>query len=156
MNSVCRKYTFEAAHRLTRVPVTHKCRRLHGHSWHVEVHVEAIGETVLKSGIVIPHSALDSQGMVVDFDVIDKAWSIAYVVLDHNYLNEVPTLDNPTSEEVARYIYTVMQAELDRIQTGKRVNGDEEGGRPLRVTHVIVNETPRAGATYAPQWKEIA
>jgi 6-pyruvoyltetrahydropterin/6-carboxytetrahydropterin synthase len=85
------EFRFEAAHRLPRVPATHKCARLHGHSFKVEIAI---------AGDVNPDT-----GWVVDFGELHDAWKPLHDVLDHHYLNEVPGLDNPTSEVLARWIW---------------------------------------------------
>ncbi|MBW2465180.1 MAG: 6-carboxytetrahydropterin synthase QueD [Deltaproteobacteria bacterium] len=81
---------FESAHRLPNVPEGHKCARIHGHSFRVTVRV---------AGPVHPHL-----GWVVDFADITEAWAPLHDLLDHRYLNEVEGLDNPTSENLARFI----------------------------------------------------
>lgn len=89
---IYREFTFEAAHRLPNVPNGHKCSRLHGHSYRVEVHVTgAVG---------------DDTGWVQDFGDIKAAFKPLENQLDHNYLNEVPGLENPTSEILAKWIWT--------------------------------------------------
>lgn len=93
-----REFTFEAAHRLPAVPDGHKCGRLHGHSYRVEVHVE---------GDVDP-----ATGMVMDFADIKAAVAPIVEQLDHHYLNEVEGLDNPTSENVAEWIWNHLEASL--------------------------------------------
>ena len=87
-------FRFEAAHLLPRVPEGHKCRRLHGHSYAVEVAVR---------GPVNPDT-----GFLVDFDVLEEAWKPVFGALDHHYLNEVPGLDNPTSEHLCKWIWDKM------------------------------------------------
>ena len=82
---------FEAAHRLPHVPEGHKCARLHGHSFRVEVHVE---------GPVDPE-----RGWVLDFADVRAACAPLRDQLDHRYLNEIDGLENPTSENVARWIW---------------------------------------------------
>ena len=81
---------FEAAHRLPNVPAGHKCERLHGHSFRV---------TIVVRGAVDPRL-----GWVVDYAEIERAWKPLHELLDHRYLNDVPGLENPTSELVARFI----------------------------------------------------
>lgn len=88
---IFREFTFEAAHRLTHVPHEHKCARLHGHSYRVEIHV---------AGPVGEHT-----GWVMDFQEIKDAFAPLHDKLDHRYLNEVDGLDNPTSENLARWIW---------------------------------------------------
>ena len=87
---ISKSFQLEAAHRLPNVPAGHKCERLHGHSFQVTVHVR---------GEVDPHL-----GWVVDFAEITRAWQPLHDLLDHHYLNEVPGLENPTSEHLARFI----------------------------------------------------
>ena len=88
---IFREFTFEAAHRLPHVPEGHKCARLHGHSFRVEVHV---------SGPVDP-----ATGWVMDFADLKAAFAPLHDQLDHRYLNEVDGLANPTSEALARWIW---------------------------------------------------
>ena len=85
------EFRFEAAHRLPNVPEGHKCARLHGHSFKVELAV---------AGPVDEHS-----GWFIDFAHVYAAWEPLYAALDHRYLNEVPGLENPTSETLARWIW---------------------------------------------------
>lgn len=88
---VARSFGFEAAHRLPNVPEGHKCRRLHGHSFRVELICE---------GEIDPHT-----GWLIDFADIKRAFEPVYARLDHRYLNEIDGLENPTSENVARWIW---------------------------------------------------
>jgi 6-pyruvoyltetrahydropterin/6-carboxytetrahydropterin synthase len=91
MMEISREFTFEAAHRLPRVPDGHKCARLHGHSYRVEIQVSAP---------VDPDT-----GWVMDFADIKAAFRPLHERLDHYYLNDVDGLDNPTSENLARWIW---------------------------------------------------
>jgi 6-pyruvoyltetrahydropterin/6-carboxytetrahydropterin synthase len=88
---IFRDFTFEAAHRLPHVPAGHKCARLHGHSFRVTLHVR--GEVGARSG------------WVMDFADLKTAFDPLHAVLDHGYLNEVQGLENPTSENLARWIW---------------------------------------------------
>ena len=98
---VFKEFTFEAAHRLPNVPPDHKCARLHGHSFHVAVHVRG---------------PLDARaGWVVDFGDIIQAFQPIYEQLDHSYLNEIEGLDNPTSELLARWLWQRLAPELPAL-----------------------------------------
>lgn len=82
---------FEAAHFLPKAPPGHKCRRLHGHSFRARVRVAG---------------ALDSErGWVIDFGALDRLLAPLHEQLDHRLLNDVEGLENPTSEEIARWIW---------------------------------------------------
>jgi len=85
------EFKFEAAHRLPKVPAGHKCARLHGHSFKVELSF---------AGPVNPDT-----GWFIDFSDLEDAWKPLWQVLDHNYLNEVPGLENPTSEVLSGWIW---------------------------------------------------
>lgn len=88
---IFKSFSLEAAHRLPNVPPGHKCARLHGHSFQVEVYVAGpVGEKT---------------GWVMDFTDIKAAFQPIHDRLDHNYLNEVEGLENPTSENLARWIW---------------------------------------------------
>jgi 6-pyruvoyltetrahydropterin/6-carboxytetrahydropterin synthase len=89
-------FTFEAAHQLPHAPDHSKCRRLHGHSWKVEVQVS--GELQ------------EETGWVIDFDDIQKACDPVYEALDHRYLNDIEGLENPTSEIIALWIWERLAA----------------------------------------------
>jgi 6-pyruvoyltetrahydropterin/6-carboxytetrahydropterin synthase len=91
-------FHIEAAHRLTGVPATHKCARLHGHSFRIEVHI---------SGDIDAAS-----GWVMDFADIKAAFAPIYERLDHHYLNDIDGLDNPTSERLAVWIWTELKPRL--------------------------------------------
>jgi 6-pyruvoyltetrahydropterin/6-carboxytetrahydropterin synthase len=95
---IFRELTFEAAHRLPNVPPEHKCARLHGHSFRVEVHVR---------GPVDP-----DLGWVLDFAAVKSAFGPLHDQLDHRYLNEVAGLENPTSENLAVWIWDRLCPEL--------------------------------------------
>ena len=92
------EFRFEAAHRLPRVPDGHKCARLHGHSFLVELSVE---------GLVNPQT-----GWVMDFEEMLQAWRPVGERLDHHYLNEVEGLENPTSENLAGWIWQQLKPTL--------------------------------------------
>ena len=86
-----KSFQFEAAHLLPHLPKSHKCRRLHGHSFKIEVVVS--GTCELK------------RGWLIDYADISKAFQPIWEKLDHRYLNEIPGLENPTSENLAAWIW---------------------------------------------------
>jgi 6-pyruvoyltetrahydropterin/6-carboxytetrahydropterin synthase len=113
---IFKEFTFEAAHRLPNVPEGHKCRRLHGHSFQVALHV---------AGPVEPES-----GWLMDFAEVKERFAPLYDRLDHRYLNEVEGLENPTSENIARWIWTHLKPALPQL------------------SQVVVRETCTSGAIY--------
>ena len=92
------EFTFEAAHRLPNVPASHKCARLHGHSFHVRVTV---------SGPIDP-----ALGWVIDFADVKQAFAPLHALLDHHYLNEIEGLENPTSEMLSQWIWVRLHPSL--------------------------------------------
>jgi 6-pyruvoyltetrahydropterin/6-carboxytetrahydropterin synthase len=109
-------FQFEAAHLLPYLPKTHKCRRLHGHSFKVEIAVAGPCHPKL--------------GWVMDYAEIGAAFQPLWQQLDHNYLNEIPGLKNPTSENLALWIWERLKPRL-----------------PL-LTEVVVAETCTARCVY--------
>lgn len=93
-----KEFGFESAHSLPNVPEGHKCSRLHGHSFRVGVVVE---------GPVGEHS-----GWVMDFADLKAAVQPTVDTLDHRLLNDIPGLENPTSENVARWIWQRIAPDL--------------------------------------------
>lgn len=91
--TVFKEFTFDSAHSLPHLPRTHKCSRLHGHTYHVRIEV---------TGEVGP------LGIVVDYADIAKAWGPMHSTLDHTFLNDIPGLEISTSENLARWIYDRM------------------------------------------------
>ncbi|MEE4190563.1 MAG: 6-carboxytetrahydropterin synthase QueD [Halieaceae bacterium] len=100
---IYKEFHFEAAHRLPNVPEGHKCARLHGHSFHVRVCL---------SGEVGEHS-----GWIMDFADVKRAFKPLHDQLDHYYLNEIEGLENPTSENIARWIWERLARELPLLSS---------------------------------------
>jgi len=98
---IFKEFTFEAAHRLPGVPAGHKCARLHGHSFRIELHLTG---------------PVDEQtGWVMDFGDIKSAFQPLYEQLDHHYLNEIDGLENPTSEVLAKWIWDGVKPSLPML-----------------------------------------
>jgi 6-pyruvoyltetrahydropterin/6-carboxytetrahydropterin synthase len=113
---IFRHFTIEAAHRLPHAPLGHKCQRLHGHSFRIDIHVR--GEVQ------------SEPGWVMDFADLKTAFQPLYEQLDHHYLNEVSGLSNPTSENLARWIWERLQPSLPGLRK------------------VVVRETCTSGCVY--------
>jgi len=94
-------FQFEAAHLLPRLPESHKCRRLHGHSFRAEIAVAGECDPDL--------------GWLIDYAEITKRFKPLFEQLDHRYLNEVPSQDNPTSENIARWIWDRLKPRLPEL-----------------------------------------
>ena len=98
---ISKVFDFEAAHRLPNVPAGHKCARLHGHSFRVGVHVRGpVGK---------------ESGWVMDFADIKAAFDPLLKRLDHYYLNEIEGLENPTSENLARWVWQRLKPTLPML-----------------------------------------
>lgn len=118
---IYKEFRFEAAHSLPHHDG--KCRRLHGHSW--------VGRVYIKGNSLIPQGA--KQGMTMDYaDVKSYLQPLLDSYLDHYYLNETTGLENPTSEEIARWIFQQLQ----------------EQGLP-GLYAVEIQETCTSGVTYS-------
>jgi 6-pyruvoyltetrahydropterin/6-carboxytetrahydropterin synthase len=91
-------FQFEAAHMLPYLPKSHKCRRLHGHSFKVDV--------------VVTGDCDPKLGWVMDYADISQAFQPIWKKLDHYYLNEIGGLENPTSENIAAWIWKKLKPSL--------------------------------------------
>lgn len=100
-------YTFEAAHHLPHVPEGHKCRRVHGHNYKVEV--------------MLSSPTLDERGFVLDFAELDAAMQPLIAKLDHTLLNDTLGLENPTAEIMVGWFRERLQAALPSFRPIVRV-----------------------------------
>lgn len=121
---ISRTYTFQSAHRLPHVPDAHKCSRLHGHTYSVDVELVGPVDPAL--------------GWVCDFERMDVAWKAIGEPLDHRYLNEIDGLENPTSEVISvwlwRRLFTYFGTLLSRVivhENGRSAAICEAGDVPL-------------------------
>jgi len=96
------QYGFEAAHRLPMVPSDHKCARVHGHSFRIDVTV---------AGAIDEH-----MGWLLDFgDVSQVVEPLLLGELDHRTLNDVPGLENPTSERLCGWLWERLRPRLPAL-----------------------------------------
>lgn len=109
-------FNLESARSLPHLPAEHPCSRVHGHSFKVEVHVSGLLDERL--------------GWVLDFADVEKAWAPIKAALDHRYLNDVPGLDNPTSERLAIWIWRKLKPALPGL------------------SKIVIQETAASGCVY--------
>ncbi|MHB8159231.1 MAG: 6-carboxytetrahydropterin synthase QueD [Thermoleophilia bacterium] len=113
---IFRAFQIEAAHYLPNVPHDHKCKRMHGHSFRIEIHV---------SGEVHEQS-----GWLIDFAEIGQAFKPIFDQLDHFCLNDIEGLENPTSENLAYWLWRQLKPVLPEL------------------SRLVVQETPSTGCVY--------
>ena len=113
---IFKEFSIEAAHWLPNVPEGHKCRRMHGHSFHIEIHV---------AGPIDEHL-----GWVMDFADLKAAFKPIHDQIDHRCLNDVEGLENPTSENLAGWIWKRLQPTLPAL------------------SKIVVRETCTSGCVY--------
>lgn len=109
-------YHIEAARKLPNLPPTHPCGNLHGHSFQIQIFV---------SGLIDPVT-----GWVMDFADLDAAFEPIRQKLDHRYLNDIEGLNNPTSENLARWIWQQLKPAVPWL------------------SKIIVQETHKSGCIY--------
>jgi 6-pyruvoyltetrahydropterin/6-carboxytetrahydropterin synthase len=98
---IFKDFTFESAHRLPHVPDGHKCGRLHGHSFQVTIHIKGEPDAYT--------------GWIRDFSELKAIFKPIYDRLDHHYLNDIPGLENPTSEILAKWIWQELEPLLPEL-----------------------------------------
>ncbi|MCF6288504.1 MAG: 6-carboxytetrahydropterin synthase QueD [Proteobacteria bacterium] len=98
---IYKKFTIESAHWLPNVPTGHKCGRLHGHSIHIII---SISDEVCKE-----------TGWIADFADIKTNFKPLYEQLDHNCLNHIEGLENPTSENLCYWIWATLKPLLPTL-----------------------------------------
>ena len=117
--SITKRYSFCSAHWLPHVPEEHKCHRIHGHNYEVEITIQAFGGF--------------ENGFVVDFWDLDAVVQPIIELVDHRTLNDVVGLTNPTAEVIAHWF-------IDRVD-------DELAGSQIICTKIVVHETNDSFAT---------
>jgi 6-pyruvoyltetrahydropterin/6-carboxytetrahydropterin synthase len=121
-----RRYVFQSAHRLPNVPPGHQCGRMHGHGFEVILHA---------------NQDLGKRDLGIDYDRLDALWAPIHAELDHACLNDIPGLENPTSELISSWIWRRLKPRLPEL------------------SWVTVYETASCGAhfdgTHYRIWKEM-
>ena len=104
MITIWKRFEFAAAHRLPMTSTTHKCHNLHGHNFVV---------------VLSYAGTINSDGWVRDFADITTAWNTVKALVDHQYLNSIPGLENPTSEVLAAWIWARMASLVPGLVAGE-------------------------------------
>src|SRR5262249_20638156 len=95
-----RRYVFQSAHRLPNVPPGHKCGRMHGHGFEVILHA---------------NQDLGARDLGVDYDYLDELWASIHAEFDQRCLNDIPGLENPTSELISSWIWRRLKPQLPEL-----------------------------------------
>lgn len=123
---VWRRYVFQSAHRLPNVPAGHQCGRMHGHGFEVIVHA---------------YQPLAGGDLSIDYDHLDAVWAPIHAQLDHACLNDIPGLENPTSEMLSSWLWARLKPQLPAL------------------SWITVYETGSCGANFDGEryriWKEL-
>ncbi|MEM8901406.1 MAG: 6-carboxytetrahydropterin synthase QueD [Bacteroidota bacterium] len=118
---IFKEFTFDSAHFLPNVAEGHKCRNIHGHTYRVRLYI---------AGKPDSHS-----GMIQDFADIKSAFKPVEKLLDHQLLNEVDGLENPTTENFIVWLWRKLKPELPGM------------------SKIEVYETPTCGVVYKGEWE---
>ena len=98
---IFKELSFDAAHTLPNLPQGHKCGRLHGHTFKVRIYIK--GEPDQKTG------------WILDFAELKRIYKKQCEILDHSYLNDIKGLENPTSENLVKWIWDKLKPELPQL-----------------------------------------
>lgn len=99
---IYKQFTFDSAHFLPNVPDGHKCREMHGHTYHLTLYIEG--------------TVLDQEGWVLDFGDIKALMKPVLDTLDHHFLNNIPGLENPTAELLSVWIWNQVKRGLPALK----------------------------------------
>jgi len=101
MNIIEKDFYFDSAHFLPNVPLEHKCRNLHGHTYKITIGIKG--------------DILKEEGWIIDFAEIRKIVEPIVEKLDHKLLNSIPELENPTAEIIAKYFFQKIKINLPNL-----------------------------------------
>ena len=114
--TIVKSISFESAHWLPNTPINHKCHKMHGHSYICEIHVS--GEVQ------------KNHGWICDFAEISEAFAPLHALLDHQILNEIAGLENPTAENIAKWVWDKLYDNVKGLST------------------IVIHETPYSRCIY--------
>jgi 6-pyruvoyltetrahydropterin/6-carboxytetrahydropterin synthase len=95
ITTITRRYHFESAHFLPHVPDGHKCKRMHGHNYEIEVTVDG---------------PVGADGFIMDFWALDEVVAPLLALVDHRTLNDVAGLENPTAENIGAWFLSRLES----------------------------------------------
>lgn len=113
---IFKKYYFDSAHFLPNVPENHKCRNMHGHTYKLIVFISGNIE--------------NNNGWVMDFAVLKNTINSIIEIIDHKVLNDISGLENPTCENIARWLWVKIKVVIPEL------------------TRIELHETPTTGVIY--------
>lgn len=96
------QFTFDSAHFLPHVPEGHKCRQLHGHTYHLTIHIEG--------------KVQEQEGWVIDFNDLKRVVKPVIEQVDHQFLNDIPGLENPTAEVFSIWLWNKIEVLLPGLK----------------------------------------
>ncbi|MBI5371498.1 MAG: 6-carboxytetrahydropterin synthase QueD [Sphingobacteriales bacterium] len=95
---IYKEFGFDAAHFLPLVPEGHKCRQMHGHTYHLRVYIKGRPEP--------------ATGWIMDFKILKDLVLPLIDQVDHRLLNEIPGLENPTAENITIWFWDRLKPQL--------------------------------------------
>lgn len=112
-----REFTIESARQLPKLPADHPCARMHGHTFRIQVYIQG---------------SIDTQsGWIMDFASLDEQLQALRLEIDHRVLNDIPGLENPTTELLARWLWQRLQPGLPGL------------------SRIVLSENPHSGCVYS-------
>ena len=102
---IYKQFSFDAAHFLPAVPEGHKCGNMHGHTYMLTVFIEGHPD--------------EKSGWIIDYGDLKKKIKPVIELLDHHLMNDIPGLENPTSENLAIWLWNMIKPlvpELKKIE----------------------------------------
>ncbi|MEV7084861.1 6-carboxytetrahydropterin synthase [Streptomyces sp. NPDC093085] len=118
--TISKEFHFSASHRLDGLEAGHPCGRLHGHNYVVQLELSSADDGLDKNGFVRDYGDLSSFRNWLDEEV------------DHRHLNDLVTDQNPSAENLARWIYERWSPQFPELSS------------------VRLSETPKTSAEYRP------